>query len=69
MVRVYKRLEEEKADARLVLQIHDELIIEADEKYAERAAQILAEEMPAAASLEVPLTADVKIGSSWAECH
>ncbi|MBQ5316500.1 MAG: DNA polymerase I [Oscillospiraceae bacterium] len=69
MVRVYKRLEDEKINARLVLQVHDELIIEADEQCADRAAQILAEEMPGAASLDVPLTADVKIGSSWAECH
>lgn len=69
MVRVYKRLQKELPDARLILQIHDELIIEADERDAEAAAKILGEEMRGAARLDVPLTADVRIGKSWYECH
>lgn len=65
MVRVYRRLKEEKLDARLILQVHDELIIEAAEKDAERAAAVLGEEMRAAAALDVPLTADVEKGFTW----
>ena len=69
MVRVYKRLREECPDAHLVLQVHDELIIEAAIGSADRAAQILSEEMPGAATLAVPLAADIKVGGSWAESH
>ncbi len=67
MIKVYKRLEAEKLDARLILQVHDELIIEASEKDAERAAVVLGEEMRSAASLDVPLTADVEKGKTWYE--
>ncbi len=67
MIKVYKRLEAEKLDARLILQVHDELIIEASEKDAERAAAVLGEEMRSAASLDVPLTADVEKGKTWYE--
>ncbi len=69
MVKVYRRLKEEQLDAQLILQIHDELIIEASEKDAERAAQILGEEMKNAVRLDIPLTADVCTGKSWFECH
>lgn len=65
MVRVYKRLKEEKLDARLILQVHDELIIEASAKDKARAAALLNEEMTNAASLSVPLPADVEEGISW----
>lgn len=67
MVRVYKRLKAEGLDARLILQVHDELIIEASEKDKDRAAVILNEEMTGAAKLTVPLPADVAEGSSWYE--
>lgn len=69
MVKVWQRLREEKLDAQLILQIHDELIIEASEKDAERAAAVLGEEMRNAVKLDVPLTADVETGKSWFECH
>lgn len=65
MVKVYRRLKEEQLDARLILQVHDELIIEVAEKDAERAAAVLGEEMRAAAALDVPLTADVEKGFTW----
>ena len=69
MVKVYRRLKEEKLDAQLILQVHDELIIEASEKDAARAAEVLGEEMRGAVRLDVPLTADVETGGSWFECH
>lgn len=69
MVRVYERLCAEKLDARLVLQVHDELIVEAGSECAERAAAILGEEMRGAYSLSVPLAADVNAGRTWADSH
>lgn len=65
MVRVYKRLLEEKMESHLILQVHDELIIEAPEKEKEKAAKILKEEMENAISLKVPLKVDLNIGKSW----
>lgn len=69
MVKVFRRLRDEKLDAHLILQIHDELIIEASEKDSARAAQVLGEEMRNAVKLDIPLTADVEMGRSWFECH
>lgn len=65
MIKVYRRLAAENLEARLILQVHDELIIEVSEKDAERAAAVLGEEMRGAAKLDVPLTADVSQGKTW----
>lgn len=65
MVRVWRRLREEGLKARLVLQVHDELIVEAPEKEKKKASRILGEEMRHAAELSVPLTADVSEGRDW----
>lgn len=65
MIRVYDRIKEEKLDARLILQVHDELIIEASERDKEKAAVLLKEEMENAVKLAVPLTVDVNSGESW----
>ena len=65
MVRVYQRLKAEKLDARLILQVHDELIIEADKSCAKKVALILKDEMESCVRLDVPMTADVNIGDSW----
>ena len=67
MVNVFKRLKAENLNARLILQVHDELIIEADKDCAEKAAEILKEEMQNAAKMKVELTADVNIGENWYE--
>lgn len=67
MVRVYKKLREEDLDARLILQVHDELIIEAAEKDKDRAEKILKDEMENAVKLSVPMTVDVNSGRSWYE--
>ncbi len=69
MVKVYRRLKEELPEARLILQVHDELIVEAPEALAEKAAVILREEMEGAAKLSVPLTAEAKEGRSWYDAH
>ena len=65
MVKVYARILEEKLDARLILQVHDELILEAAEKDREAAEKLLKEEMEGAVRLAVPFTADVHSGHSW----
>ena len=65
MLRVSSRLGREIPDARLVMQVHDELIVEAPADKAEKAATILREEMEAAVSLSLPLLVEVAIGESW----
>lgn len=65
MVRVYNRLKAEVPDAKLILQVHDELIVECRREDADRAAEILSHEMTHACELKVPLTADVNRGESW----
>jgi len=65
MVRVAQRLERENLQARLILQVHDELILEAPAAEAEQAAIVLREEMQNAAQLAVPMLVDVKIAETW----
>ncbi len=65
MINVDKALKEAKIDAKLILQVHDELIIEAHRSCAEKALEILRKEMENAISLSVPLTADISIGENW----
>ena len=65
MVKVYDRLKSEGLDARLILQVHDELIIEASEVDAAKASVILKEEMENAVELAVPMSVDVNSGHSW----
>ena len=69
MVNVYKRLNEEKLDAKLILQVHDELIVESSKADADRAAEILQTEMENAVHLNVKLVAEVGRGKSWYEAH
>ncbi len=69
MVRVDSRLRSEGLEARLVLQVHDELIVECPEGEADQVKAMLQEEMEGVAALSVPLIADAKAGRTWAECH
>ena len=69
MIHVYRRLKAEKLRARLLLQVHDELIVECPIEETEQVSRILQEEMEHAAELSVPLTVEVKNGRSWAEAH
>ncbi len=67
MIRVDKRLRKQKMRSRLILQVHDELLVEAWKEEAEQVRSILKEEMEQAASLRVPLVVDVNTGGSWYE--
>ena len=67
MIRVSSRLREEGLRSRLILQVHDELNVEAPEEEAVRAAEILQNEMEHAVELSVPLTVDVHLGKTWFE--
>ena len=65
MIRVHDRLKTEVPTAKLLLQVHDELIVEVPVADAEKAAQLLHEEMIHVAELAVPLIADVSRGKTW----
>ena len=65
MIRVAKRLETELPEAKLLLQVHDELIAECPEDKADQCASILTEEMQGAVSLAVPLTAEAHFARNW----
>ena len=65
MNRVYQRLKKEGLKSELILQVHDELLIEAKEEEVEKVKQILAEEMTGAADLAVKLEIDMHVGKSW----
>ena len=67
MIRVAKRLKENQMQSRLILQIHDELLIETHKDEIEEVTQLLEEEMVHACELAVPLIAEVKKGNSWYE--
>ena len=65
MINVFNKLQEENLDAKLVLQIHDELIIECDEKIKEKVKEILQDCMENATKLDVPLNVETSEATSW----
>ena len=69
MLDVFKALKENGLRAKLVLQVHDELIVECPEEETVQVREILEECMSGVASLSVPLLVEVKTGNSWAEAH
>lgn len=67
MINIYKRLKNEKLHSKLVLQVHDELIIDAYKSELEQVKNILKYEMENAVKLNVPLIADMNVGETWYE--
>ena len=65
MVRVHDRLQKEGLESRLLLQVHDELLIETKTEELEQVKALLAEEMQKAADLSVPLEVDMHTGNTW----
>ncbi|MBR6782296.1 MAG: DNA polymerase I [Clostridia bacterium] len=69
MIRVHDRLTKSGLDVKLILQVHDELILESSAAHAEAAMALLCEEMENAVTLSVPLDAEAHIGANWFEAH
>lgn len=65
MINVDKKIREEKLDAKIILQVHDEIIVEALQNQAERVKYILESEMAHAVNISVPLIAEAFVGKSW----
>jgi DNA polymerase-1 len=69
MVRVARRFDQENLKSKLILQVHDELIVDALKSELPRVEQILKTEMESAAKLAVPLTVEVGVGENWLDAH
>lgn len=69
MIKVDERLGKENMRSKLILQVHDELIVEAPESEAEKALEIVTQEMENACKMKVQLRADGKIGKTWYDAH
>ena len=67
MVRVHRKLKDSALRAKMILQVHDEILIECPEDEADVVAEILRSEMEQVANLSVPLTVDAHIGKNWME--
>ena len=65
MIRIARRLEHSHFDARLILQVHDELLIECRRDQAQEVSALMREEMEHTVQLAVPLTVDIQIGDNW----
>jgi len=69
MIRVDKRLRSEKMKSRLILQIHDELLVETAEEETEKVAEIMSFEMKNAVNMAVPMEIDLHTGNNWYDAH
>ncbi|MEG1806222.1 MAG: DNA polymerase [Clostridia bacterium] len=67
MIHVFERLKKEGLESKLILQIHDELLIDAKKSEKDKVIKILKEEMETAVALNVPLPVNVSVGESWYE--
>jgi DNA polymerase-1 len=65
MIRVHKALKDAGLQTKMIMQVHDELLFEAPESEIEKACEIIKREMEGAATLDVPLIADVGVGDNW----
>ena len=68
MIKVYKALKDEGLQAKIVLQVHDEMMIEAPENEVEKVKEILEQCMQSATTLKVPLIAEVSVADNWYDC-
>ena len=69
MLSVNDSLKKQKIDAKLILQVHDELVVESHEKDTEKVTKILTDSMSKAAQLSVPLEVEIGIGKNWDQAH
>ena len=69
MIRLHTRLRDEVPDAAIILQVHDELIVETPKDQLEAVSNIMRETMESAVELLVPLTVDIGSGNNWFDAH
>jgi DNA polymerase-1 len=69
MIAVYNQLKEKVPSAKMLLQVHDELIVECDTRDAELVSKIMKETMENVIKLDVPLKVSVESGTSWGQFH
>ena len=69
MIHIFEKLKQSGLDARLILQVHDELLVECRRDQAQQVRALLKEEMEHTVSLPVELTVDVQSGDNWFEGH
>ena len=69
MINVDNWLSESQLDARMIMQVHDELVLEVAENQVETVSKSLKQHMSSAASLKVPLLVEVGVGNNWDEAH
>jgi DNA polymerase-1 len=69
MIRVHRRLGQESLRAQLLLQIHDELVLEVPPDEMDRVSRLVSDEMSGVGDLSVRLKVDLKAGANWADCE
>jgi len=69
MINLHEALLNSEIDARIVMQVHDELVFEVAEKDIESLTDMVRKEMESAAELDVPLLVDIGVGDNWDEAH
>jgi DNA polymerase-1 len=69
MINIHRRLKDEKMDAAMIIQVHDELLLETPENEVERGVKIVSEEMEGVMDLSVKLKVDINTGKNWSEVH
>jgi DNA polymerase-1 len=65
MINVYNALKKERLQTKMIMQVHDELLFEAPESEIKKASEIIKREMESAATLNVPLIAEIGVGDNW----
>jgi DNA polymerase-1 len=68
-VRIHERLKKEKLEAKMVLQVHDELVFDVPQAELEAVRELVRAEMEGAVELDVPLVVDIGVGRNWREAH
>jgi len=69
MINIHRRMQKEKLQARMILQVHDELVFEAPESELEKLRALVIEEMSSAVHLDVPIKVEAGVGENWLEAH
>ena len=69
MINVHKAIKKEKIEAKLILQVHDELILDTPEGEIDAVVNLITDSMMGAAKLDVPLEVDIGIGDNWDQAH